>query len=574
MNNCSKLLCIILLPTLVAFSGCKKQSAEDEKPPIEIPAVPYLGGIRIAWDYSSLKKISNGSGYNGYARLIETADQSWLCVYESNGSVVVSKSTDEGQTWSSPVIVENRATGVNMAVPDILQLSDGSILVCYNLRPSVPTQKFAIKTRKSYDGGDTWTDARLLYEADYRFENGCWEPAAIQLPSGEIQLYFANEGVFLSSNEQNISMLRSGDNGLTWTSTPEVISYRAGARDGMPVPLLLNNKKDIVVAIEDNGFTNFKPYILRNSISQNWASFVNGASANRNYALLKPIPDPLYAGAPYIRQLSTGETLLSYQGTEDRINNINNADMKVVIGDSEAKSFDMKSRPFIIPSDKSALWNSISVTGEKTVIALTSTNAYSGNATEVWMIKGHVISDVTATPQTIFVDGQFHESAWNSTFPLFIGHKGQTQARAAVYYDIEFLYILTDVKDNNIYTTANIGESDGITIYVTTNQQGYDVPVKGAFSLFVTADNKIEIKEGEDGSWVKRDIKSVLTSTSKTNTSYKQEIAIPWSVLGEKPPVNGEIALNLGITETGDFSETITNCIDMQPSTWIKVKVK
>ena len=576
MNSCLKPLLAILFPLLV-FSNCKKPSVKEEKPTPEMIPVPYVGGTRIAWDYSSLKKISPGTGYNGYARLIETRSGDWLCVYESNGNVVVSKSIDEGQTWQSPIIVESKSNGVNMAVPDILELADGSILVCYNPRPSTPTQRFAIKTKKSYDGGITWRDTRLLYEADYYFENGCWEPAAIQLPDGTIQLYFANEGVFLSSNEQNISMLRSNDNGLTWTTTPEVISYRAGARDGMPVPLLLKNKKDIVVAIEDNGFSNFKPYTIRNSLTENWANFVNGTSSNRHYALSNRIAESLYAGAPYIRQLPSGETILSYQGTEERTNNMNNADMKVVIGDSEAKSFGIKSSPFTIPSDKSALWNSISVIGENTVIALTSTNAYS-NETEVWMIKGHVISEVITTRSLIAIDGQFAESAWNSPFPLFVGHKGSTRARAITFYNDEFLYILTEVKDNTIHTTSSVSESDGITIYVTTNQQGYEAPVKGTFSISVTADNKLEVREGDAGTWVKRDINSVQTHTTKSSSSYKQEIAIPWSILGGKPAVNGEIALNFGITEnsgmqTADYKETITNCIDVRPSTWVKSKI-
>eukprot|EP01031_Cornospumella_fuschlensis_P008200 gene8200-10116_t len=116
-----------------------------------------------------------------------------------------------------------------MAVPDILELKDSSILVCYNPRPAgnEPSKRFAIRTKKSYDGGNTWQDESLLYEADYRFENGCWEPSAIQLSNGEIQLFFANEGVYTNSTEQNISMFRSNDNGLTWTKKPEMVSFRA-----------------------------------------------------------------------------------------------------------------------------------------------------------------------------------------------------------------------------------------------------------------------------------------------------------------------------------------------------------
>lgn len=349
---------------------------------------------RISWDESTLQKVSaSGKGYCGYARLIQLQDRSLLCTYEADGSVVVAKSSDGGKTWSPPITVAPRENGFNMAVPDLLQLKDGSVLICYNPRPYQQSteRKFAIRTKKSYDSGLTWKDERLLYEAGHEFKNGCWEPSAIQLPGGEIQLYFANEGVYLNSNEQNISLLRSRDNGLTWT-TPEMVSFRSGYRDGMPVPVLLQNGKEIVYAIEDNGVGNFKPYIIRTRVEANWSAPVLSDAADRNYALAEKIPDSIYAGAPYLRQLSTGETILSYQGTEGRPNKMNNAEMKVVIGTADARNFTNKTSPFKIPPSRSGLWNSVSIIDKDVVVALTSTNAFSENgATEVWMIKGRVI---------------------------------------------------------------------------------------------------------------------------------------------------------------------------------------
>ncbi|MBD2703135.1 exo-alpha-sialidase [Spirosoma sp. BT702] len=351
---------------------------------------------QIVWDQKTLRKVSSGSNvrYSGYARLIQLHDQSLLAVYEASGSVVAVKSTDLGDSWSVPIPIAPRQDGINMAVPDVVELKDHSILVCYNPRPYKidPSRRFSIRTKKSYDGGQSWQDERLLYEAGFEFSNGCWEPAAIQLPNGEIQLFFANEGIYQTSNEQNISLLRSTDNGLSWTNEPSIVSFRAGSRDGMPAPLLLRNGRDLVFAIEDNGFHNFKPYLIHSTIVQNWHQPVTGNSADRWYALAEPIPDTLYAGAPYLRQLPTGETLLSYQGTENRINRMANAEMKVVVGDSHARNFSQKSVPFSIPAGKSGLWNSLSILADSTIIALTSTNGYSGRGeVEVWMIKGRLM---------------------------------------------------------------------------------------------------------------------------------------------------------------------------------------
>jgi hypothetical protein len=353
-------------------------------------------GIHIVWDSTTLKRVSSpGPRSCGYSRLAQLFDKSLLAVYEADGSTVCVKSSDLGKTWSAPVVIAPRTDGVAMAVPDILELKDHSILVCYNPRPgrSVTGKRFAIRTQKSYDGGTTWKDERILYEADFLFVNGCWEPSAIQLPNGEIQLFFANEGDYMTSNEQNISLVRSADNGLTWSKTREIASFRPGSRDGMPSPVLLQNGKDIVFSIEDNGFVNFKPYTIRSTVKDNWKNTVGASSPDRNYALAEPIADSIYAGGPYLRQLKTGQTILSYQGTEGRINKMNNADMKVVIGDNNARNFSHKSVPFHVPANKSCLWSSLAVLSDNIVVALTSTSAYSSGNSEIWMIKGHVVPD-------------------------------------------------------------------------------------------------------------------------------------------------------------------------------------
>jgi GH43 family beta-xylosidase len=391
-----------VIACLLLITGCGKKEEAPKK------VTGLNAGTHIEWDYNTLKKVSGGSAerYCGYSRMIQLHDQSLLAIYEASGNVVCVKSTDLGTTWSVPVSIAARAEGINMAVPDILELKDHSLLACYNPRPRdiSPSRKFAIRTKRSDDRGLTWKDERLLYEAGHEFKNGCWEPSAIQLPGGEIQLFFANEGDYTNSDEQNISLLRSADNGLTWTSKPEIVSFRAGKRDGMPVPLLLRNGKEIVFSIEDNGFTNFKPYIIRNSLENNWASIADASSNSRTYALANKIGDEIYAGAPYLRQLKTGETILSYQGTEGRTNKMEFADMKVVVGDEEARNFNRKSTPFIIPENKSCLWNSLCVLNDNTIIAVASTNAYSDH-TEVWMVKGHLVPDAIALADpTIFLD--------------------------------------------------------------------------------------------------------------------------------------------------------------------------
>lgn len=360
-------------------------------------STPVVKAKTIEWDRATLVKVAAppaGKPYAGYARLTELEDSRLLCVYESDGSVWQVTSNDSGKSWQGAKIIAEKEAGINMAVPDILRLRNGYLLLMYNPRPFNidPSRRFAIRIKISTNNGVTWGEAKEIYKAGYQFENGCWEPAAIQLPDGSVQLYFANEGVYTTSDEQNISMLTSADNGQTWSKDPAIISFRAGKRDGMPAPLLLKGNERIAVAIEDNGFVNFKPYIITNTLHENWETTVSANSPNRIYAMVAPVSNEVYAGAPYLRQLSTGETILSYQGTENRSgNSLNDAVMKVMVGDDLARNFDGRTEPFTIPQGKSGLWNSISVLKDDTVIAITSTNGFSNGPMEVWMIKGKLI---------------------------------------------------------------------------------------------------------------------------------------------------------------------------------------
>jgi hypothetical protein len=360
----------------------------------------------IVWDAGSLKKVSSAGDRSraGYARMIQLKDKSLFCVYETAGSTVAVQSKDLGATWSPAISLAARHQGINMAVPDLIQLKSGRLIVFYNSRPfeKSPDKKFGIMCKISDDNGESWSAEKVLYEADWKFENGCWEPSAIQLPTGEVQLYFANESDYRYSNEQNISMITSSDDGNTWNQERKIVSFRKGSRDGMPVPLVLKNQREIVFAIEDNGFENFKPYIIRNEIKNEWSTVVDGSSEQRNYALAEKIADKIYAGAPYLRQLKSGETILSYQGAEGRENNLQHAEMKVVIGDANARNFSSKSAPFIIPPDKYCLWNSLAILDDDTIVAIGSTNAF-GNRGEIWMIKGRLVSGVAQNEKPLLM---------------------------------------------------------------------------------------------------------------------------------------------------------------------------
>lgn len=362
-----------------------------------LPATKNGLGV-VRWDSTTLTRVSPPDSSGFYPRMIQLKNGTLLTAYASRGNIIFTKSADEGKSWTAPKIVAAMRDAVNMDTPDLLQLQNGNILLCYATRPQGalrgrpdPAKKFEIRIQQS-GNGEEWHSEQIIYTAGASFGDGCWEPSMVQLPSGEVQLFFANEGIYTDSKEQNISMLRSLDNGQRWTANPQIISFRSISRDGMPVPLWLKNENRVVVAIEDPGFQNFKPYILQSEKGGNWKVVISGESNRRWYALKNKMGDSIYAGAPYLRQLSTGETILSYQSTEGRLKNRdNNAVMQVAVGDAQARNFEPVSTPFPVTEGFYALWGSLCVLKDDTIIAVTSTNGVSKRRPEIWMIKGRYI---------------------------------------------------------------------------------------------------------------------------------------------------------------------------------------
>jgi hypothetical protein len=361
----------------------------------------------IEWDRSSQQILSDPESevYNGYPRMAQLQDRSLFVVYfDLENGIVGRTSKDRGLTWSGPFLILPNSATHNMDNPEVVQLSDGSLLVSTNLRPRAGTanqnesDRYQIGVIKSVDQGQTWSDLKIVYSASWQFRNGCWEPKAIQLPSGEVQLYFATEAPYTHSDEQNISMLTSSDLGDTWTTEPVIVSFRGSHRDGMPAPLILKNGTDLVLPIEDNGYSpafTFKISLIRGSATGGWGAPIAGDDPGREYALegVLPTSGP-YAGAPYLAQLPDGETVLSFQSPLDRevvqgAEELSYSVPYVVVGDASAQSFGGLSQPFDIPEGKNGLWNSVAALDNGDIIVLTSTNGFSENgSTQVWMIRG------------------------------------------------------------------------------------------------------------------------------------------------------------------------------------------
>lgn len=349
----------------------------------------------IKWIQSSLTCIAEEGGYG---RIRKLRGGALLAAYEDRkGNVYCKTSADNGGTWSAPILIhaqfsvtdkKNQSScEVNIANPELVELHNGEILFACNLRPrKEKVYPYSIAISRSKNGGKSWSRLKIIYQAALLFRDGCWEPSFLLLPDSTLHLYFANENPYRKTNEQEISVMTSSDDGITWSNS-KTVSFRKGFRDGMPVAALDNG--NILVAIEDNADGQFKPFIVFSPVSNAWDNPVPAVSQNRYGALANPLPKEVYAGAPYLIRTDMGLFVLSYQTTQGRTTEWEHSTMEVVVSDS-GRNFTNPTRPFEVPLAKEAKWNSLTDLGNDTIAAVATTN-FDSDKIGIWMMKGKLI---------------------------------------------------------------------------------------------------------------------------------------------------------------------------------------
>lgn len=404
--NRSKRIILLAFLGLVGLLACKKDSGgstggdnggtnppnsnvhADDVP----PADNSTSSVNITWD-ADAKKVSHNVYFAEYGRVHRVNSSTLLLTYHCGGTsdywnnIALRKSTDNGATWSDAQILmtDNVSGYYGFSDPDILVMQNGWLMLAFVGRGNPDDNAHDnVQIRISKDNGTTWADPKIIATGR------SWEPGMVQLADGDIEMFYSSEaGWWPGTNPfQDILMIHSTDNGTTW-STPKEVAYATGYRDGMPTPLLLKDNKGIVFPIESVNNTK-SPWVLWSSTDARWNYAGNGTTANNRRWLATS--DNVFGGAPFMVQLSTGETLLSFQDAGGR--NIGSdwrkSTMLVYRGNTVANGFHRINDPWPgLPTNEGAYYSSMFLKDDNTVALVTTRNFADGHS-EIWWKEGHI----------------------------------------------------------------------------------------------------------------------------------------------------------------------------------------
>jgi sialidase-1 len=210
--------------------------------------------------------------YSGYGHVSTPKDQ-----WPKGGRIMAVRSSDNGQTWSKPVVIMD--TDRDDRDPSVACLKDGTLLLNWF---TLQKNHVAVLLARSTDQGRTWSQPiKLDLDSPYSF--ACSTPVR-QLPDGSLIL-----GLYCEDDKTKRAFgatVKSHDAGKTWKDLA-YIGEKAGVpldaetdvvplKDGRLLAALRSSKVDMHYAISNDsgrswgpvrsfGFKGHCPYFLRHS---------------------------------------------------------------------------------------------------------------------------------------------------------------------------------------------------------------------------------------------------------------------------------------------------------------------
>ncbi len=521
----------------------------------ETPVVTHT----IVWnDTSTCKKISD-EYFGSYARVERIGTTDTIVIVYHGGpelgnwyNIYSRISYDNGETWQDEELIgdytEYSGEYYRYCNPELLFLQNGWMLLAYaaNAKPDEDDSEIHIKISK--DSCKTWEDP-IKY-----LTGRTWEPSMVQLPNGEIELFYSSEDEWYGDDNlyQDIKVIRSVDNGESW-SLARRVAYYPKKRDGMAVPVVLPNNRGVAFAIECVNASE-SPYIIWRPMDEAWTVTTSDYDDNTYRWLVDGFSG--HGGAPYMLSLPTGETVLSVHIYRGGTWNYNNYE-QVMIGDEEAKNFSDTTKPWgELPENYCAINNSLFLKDDTTIVNI-SCRRFPDSSGGIYWIEGKIREISALDPDQLlfylpFEDATTNEASGSSvTFAEQDGDNNITYTDgvfgdAAVFDYSPLLSENLDFNSVNSFTLACwIAIDDNTTDNTIVHQQdvtGEDAGrihleqfhsnSKAVFSTFTSAVRISDTNNIENETWYH--VASVKDATAGTRTLYVNGVKVAETAIGNE----------------------------------------
>lgn len=534
------------------------------------------GDVRISWDYNTYQEMTNVLVANKgfvekevhYPRIKRLSNGTLLMTFNNHHygwNIYVRRSKDNGKTWSDAEMLRETEKSKSTAGddervfvnPDFIELTDGRIMLAYQWRNKngyhdIPNtnENCGVEIMYSNDKGETFTAPREMYRGR------CWEPAMLQLPSGEIQMYITSSQEVINkvSNPRTI-IIRSFNGGDTWQGKKvatyrdaEVVSRSFDERssyDGMPTAVWLNDNNGIAMPIEvwsGKLVVDQTPMIVKTDVKTNWRRDLEKIvkEGGPEYPNKKQLNKDFIGYGPYSTKLSTGEVVVISNGTYKGEQGI-----WAFIGDKKADNFRFATSPFI------GHWGSIDdIGGNKVIVSGTSNyidSAKKERAKVLLMIgrlnrSKEIKKDELAIP-SISKFNRDNNDYW------FLGKKTQASTFTNFGYTNENFIIATYYFDKNIVAFTPENSDASIVLLSRKDKNG----VLQHYKVAVNAHGKYTIYREENYSWklihkgITPDVEvaGTVNNDKDEDLGYAVKLKINWSLLGGVPTVNDTFKAHL-----------------------------
>ena len=367
-----------------------------------VPFAPTASDNWVTWDRATDHVVSAPRDLGAaYPRAHQLSNGEILLAYHQGepignfgSGITLRKSRDNGATWYRTTQIDgpNERGFWGFCNPDFIELGHGRLLLVSAARARAEpftrdtllseSRHGGLRLRFSNDYGNTWGPPRLIAAGRGRL----WEPSVVQLPDGELQIFYANESPDQpEGSSQCIESILSTDGGNTWTP-PHLVSAQRDCRNGMPATLALSNGH-VLCAQEVVGLAN-SPWIV---------DTLQGRVLSHRLAQ----DDYDFGAAPFLTRALDGDTLLTFHSQVRQtplFKQLNGAwlfsDIYVQRGDANGEHFGPAARPWgDLPDHTGAFFPSLLVLRDNTLVALTSfitVNADHTTTTNIRWIKGRL----------------------------------------------------------------------------------------------------------------------------------------------------------------------------------------